>query len=193
MLDTHFLAFRCAFAIPTPAKSLPEGSQTTSFVFLDIEQLLRARVPHHSVSNIFVALVDRRRRCRSMKKGRAIGERDELSECVRPFRPAYERRIQGRRAGETPIGCALSARYRSRQALRPQRGASYLGRHVSVLVVETKDAKRGLGTFSELGGDGGSLGKASFFLADSDCTLSATNDSDPASNIPRPSISASMP
>lgn len=81
--------------IPATTEAASERSQLAGLVDLDVLQGLLVRVPEHVVPRVLGALVQRERRRRSHRVRAAVGELDELRECVGASGALY----QGRGAG----------------------------------------------------------------------------------------------
>lgn len=72
-------------SIPPPPKLGPKRRQLARLVLLNIQQLLATRVPQRRVANVLCGSVDGLRVRRAQCEGRAVGERDQLREGVRPL------------------------------------------------------------------------------------------------------------
>lgn len=81
------------FTIPPCAELGSEGGQFARLVLLDVQQLLTAGVPQRVVPDVLGALEDGLRAGRAQREGGAVGQGDELCECVGPLGAAQEGRV----------------------------------------------------------------------------------------------------
>lgn len=81
-----------------------ERSQFPCLIFLNIQQLLRTRVPERRVSCILCTLVDRLRRRGPLNKAAAVRERHQLGKCVWALWAAEERRVSNLAMGVWRVG-----------------------------------------------------------------------------------------
>lgn len=103
VLTAIVLVALCPLSIPPPSKLGPKRCQLARLILLDIQQFLRARIPQWRVSDIFCALVHGRRVCRAQSEGGAVGQRDELGECIRPFWAPEQGRMADLLAGDSGV------------------------------------------------------------------------------------------
>lgn len=98
--EKYLLKILSNLRIPSTTKLCSESAQTTSFVLLDVHQLLTARIPDWMVSNVLCTAIDRRWRRGAVQVCAAVGEGDELGEGVGPLWSPQQRRVATLGLGE---------------------------------------------------------------------------------------------